>query len=94
MTGDIAGGNSFLTSLLASARADGMTNLQLEDYANQIAAAFGSVLDTSSIGEILQQVQNSATINVGNRSFDLNTEDGNALWQVLSAIMLKNGYGN
>ena len=94
MTGDMTNGNSFLTSLLASGRADGMTNLQLEDYANQIAAAFGSVLDTSSIGEILQQVQNSATINVGNRSFDLNTEDGNALWQVLSAIMLKNGYGN
>ena len=94
MTGDIANGNNFLTSLLASARQGGMTNLQLEDYANQIASAFGSILDTSGIGEILQQVQNNATVNVGNKTYDLNTEDGNALWQVLSAIMLKNGYGN
>jgi hypothetical protein len=42
---------------------------------------------------MVEQVVNNATINVGNQSFDLNTEDGNVVWQTLLAILTKYGYG-
>jgi oligoendopeptidase F len=70
---------TFLTQLLASAREDGMTDLQLEQFAGELQSAFGSSIDVSNIKEMVEQVVNNATINVGNQSFDLNTEDGNVV---------------
>lgn len=90
-TGDKA--ENFLTELIASAREEGMTDLQLEDYINELTSAYGNVIDTSNINEIMEKVINNATINVGDQTFDLNTEDGDSMWQTILAMLIKYGYG-
>jgi hypothetical protein len=71
---------TFLTQLMASAREDGMTELQLEQYSEELKAAFGSMdVGTENLQEIMEQITNNATINIGNQTFDLNTDDGNAM---------------
>lgn len=87
-------GDAFLTNLLASSYSEGMTSLQFQDLINQVASAFGSIMDTSNIESIGQQIQNNATINVGNRTYDLGADDSAALLGLLENIMSKNGYGN
>lgn len=86
---------TFITQLMASARESGMTNLQLEEYAQELQTAFGSMknVNTDNIKEIMEQITNNATINVGDQTFDLNTEDGNAMWETILAILVKYGYG-
>lgn len=81
MQGDIArsGEDAFLGKILATARANGMTDLQIEDFTNQVSAAMGSIMDVSGINEIMETIQNNATINIGDRTFDLDTEDGNVV---------------
>jgi arginyl-tRNA synthetase len=72
--------SSFLTQILASARESGMTALELESFAEEVKDAFSSEnIGTDNIKEVLEQVINNATINVGNRTFDLDTEDGNEM---------------
>ena len=70
---------NFTTQLLTSAREDGKTSLQLEQFAKDIEGAFSSSIDTTNLSETLEQVINNATINVGDQTFDLNTEDGNSM---------------
>ena len=86
---------TFITQLMASARESGMTNLQLEEYAQELQTAFGSMknVNTDNIKEIMEQITNNATINVGDQTFDLNTEDGNAMWETILAMLIKYGYG-
>lgn len=84
---------TFLTQMLASARHSGMTDLQIEEYAQQLASAFGSMdIGTDNLKEIIEQVVNNATINIGNQSIDLNTEDGNQVWKIIEAILRQYGY--
>ena len=70
---------NFATQILASARESGKTDLQLEQLAKDFASAFDSSIDTTNISEVWEQITNNATINVGGQTFDLNTEDGNAM---------------
>lgn len=93
MQGEVNTNPNFLTQLLASAREQGMTNLQLEDFANQLSSTFGSTLDVSNISQAMEQIINNATINLGNQTFDLNQEDGNIVWTTLLEILTKYGYG-
>jgi hypothetical protein len=41
----------------------------------------------------MEQITNNATINIGNQTFDLNTDDGNAMWETILAMLVKYGYG-
>jgi hypothetical protein len=41
----------------------------------------------------MEQIQNNATINIGDQTFDLNSEDGNEMWQTIAAMLVKYGYG-
>ena len=77
---------------MASARESGMTNLQLEEFGNELLSAFGSDLTNVDLKEIQETITNNATINVGDRTYDLNSDDGDAFWNLLQAIMSKNGY--
>ena len=84
--------SDFLASLLSSAKQEGMTDLQLEQFANEINSAFGSSVDTSNIQEIMEQIQNNATINIGDQTIDLDSVDGNAVWETIAAMLVKYGY--
>ena len=93
MRGQVNNNPNFLSELIASAREDGKTDLQLEEFVNEVATAFGSIMDVSDINEVMEQIQNNATINIGDQTFDLNSEDGNEMWQTIAAILVKYGYG-
>lgn len=80
------------TELMASARESGMTNLQLEEFGNELLSAFGSDMTNVDMRDIQETIMNNATINIGDRTYDLNSDDGNAFWNLLQAIMNKNGY--
>jgi hypothetical protein len=41
----------------------------------------------------MEQIQNNATINIGDQTFDLNSEGGNAVWETILAMLVKYGYG-
>lgn len=92
MRGQVNNNPNFLSELIASAREDGKTDLQLEEFVNEVAAAFGSIMDVSDINEVMEQIQNNATINIGDQTFDLNSEDGNEMWQTIAAILAKYGW--
>ena len=63
---------------MASARESGMTNLQLEEFGNEILSAFGSDMTNVDMRDIQETIMNNATINIGDRTYDLNSDDGNA----------------
>ena len=63
---------------MASARESGMTNLQLEEFGNEILSAFGSDMMNVDMKEIQEIITNNATINIGDRTYDLNSDDGDA----------------
>lgn len=92
MLGEIDSNPQFWTELMASARESGMTNLQLEEFGNEILSAFGSDMTNVDMKEIQETITNNATINIGDRTYDLNSDDGDAFWNLLQAIMSKNGY--
>ena len=92
MRGEVNSNPQFWTELMASARESGMTNLQLEEFGNEILSAFGSDMTNVDMKEIQETITNNATINVGDRTYDLNSDDGDAFWNLLQAIMSKNGY--
>ena len=71
--------STFLTQLLASGRVSGMTDLQLEQFAKDLQSAFGSSIDVSNLKEVVEQITNNATINIGNQTLDVNAEDGSVL---------------
>jgi hypothetical protein len=84
---------SFASQILASNRESGMTDLQLEQLAKDFSDAFSSVIDTTNLDESLEQIINNATINVGDQTVNLDTEDGNAMWETILATLIKYGYG-
>jgi chromosome segregation ATPase len=84
---------SFANQILASNRESGMTDLQLEQLAKDFSDAFSSVIDTTNLDESLEQIINNATINVGDQTVNLDTEDGNAMWETILATLIKYGYG-
>ena len=84
---------SFINQVLASNRENGMTDLQLEQLAKDFSDAFSSIIDTTNLDESLEQIINNATINVGDQTFNLDTEDGNAMWETILATLIKYGYG-
>ena len=84
---------SFINQVLASNRENGMTDLQLEQLAKDFSDAFSSVIDTTNLDESLEQIINNATINVGDQTVNLDTEDGNAMWETILATLIKYGYG-
>lgn len=92
MRGEVNSNPQFWTELMASAREDGMTNLQLEEFGNEILSAFGSDMMNVDMKEIQETITNNATINIGDRTYDLNSDDGDAFWNLLQTIMSKNGY--
>jgi hypothetical protein len=55
-------------------------------------SAFSSEMRDVNMEEIRETIMNNATINVGNRTYDLNSEDSNAFWNLFQAIMGRNGY--
>ena len=82
----------FISGLISSAKQEGMTNLQLESYTQDLISAFGALMSNIDIQEISESIQNNAVINVGNNTIDLNNEDGYTLWSVLMTIMKNYGY--
>ena len=92
MRGEVSSNPQFWTELMASARENGMTDLQLEEYGNEILSAFGGSITDVEMKEIQETIMNNATINIGDRTYDLNSEDGDAFWNLFQAIINKNGY--